>query len=87
MTGIDAQPSSNRRWLEQAGLVGALVLLVAVFGLASDSFFSPRTFASIANQVPDLTVIAVGMTLVLVAGESIFPSGRCWRSAPRRSVC
>ena len=68
MNRVGSEVASSRRWLEQVGLVGALTLLVVVFGMASDSFFSPRTFASIANQVPDLTVIAVGMTLVLVAG-------------------
>ena len=62
------EPRTNRRWLEPIGLLGALVLLVMVFAVMSDSFFSARTFASIANQIPDLTMIAVGMTLVLVSG-------------------
>jgi ribose transport system permease protein len=54
--------------LERLGLVGALLLLIGVFGLLSDSFMSTRTLVSIANQIPDLTVIAVGMTLVLISG-------------------
>ena len=52
---------------ERAGLLGALVLLILVFGSFSSSFLSARTLVSIANQIPDLTVIAVGMTLVLIA--------------------
>ena len=32
----------------------------------SDHFFSARTFSTIANQIPGLTVAAVGMTFVLI---------------------
>lgn len=52
---------------QYAGLLGVLVVLVAVFGMASDHFFSRVTFTTLANQVPALTVCAVGMTLVLIA--------------------
>ena len=49
------------------GLVAVLAVLVTVFGLASDHFISRVTFTTLANQIPALTVSAVGMTLVLVA--------------------
>ncbi|MEZ4700769.1 MAG: ABC transporter permease [Rhodothermales bacterium] len=50
-------------------LVGVLILLVAVFGLATDHFFTLRTAQTIANQLPALIVVAVGMTFVLaIAG-------------------
>jgi ribose transport system permease protein len=52
---------------EYVGLVAVLVALVTVFGLASDHFVSRVTFTTLANQLPALTVSAVGMTLVLVA--------------------
>jgi ribose transport system permease protein len=45
-----------------------LLILVALFGLASANFFQWSTLVSIANQIPDLTFIAVGMTLVLIIG-------------------
>ncbi len=48
------------------GLIGVLVLLVATFALISDRFFSSSTFHQIANQVPALAVIAVGMTFVII---------------------
>lgn len=51
-----------------AGLVGVLGILVAVFSLSSKNFFQLATLISIANQIPDLTLVAVGMTLVLVVG-------------------
>ena len=48
------------------GLLAALLLLVGFFSLQSDYFFSALTFTTIANQIPALTVIAVGMTFVLI---------------------
>ena len=53
---------------EFVGLGASLVLLIALFSGLSDHFFSRITFVTIANQIPALTVIAVGLTLVLVAG-------------------
>ena len=57
-----------RSLIQYAGLVGVLVALVTVFALLSENFLQTRTFISIANQIPDLTLIAVGMTLVLIVG-------------------
>lgn len=56
-------------WLVQyGGLSLVLVALVLFFSIQSENFFQRSTFTSIANQIPDLTLIAVGMTLVLVIG-------------------
>ena len=52
---------------DYAGLVVVLAILVALFSLSSEHFFSRLTFTTLANQVPGLTVVAVGMTLVLIA--------------------
>jgi ribose transport system permease protein len=52
---------------EYARLLAVLIGLVALFSGVSDHFFSRVTFTTVANQVPALTVCAVGMTLVLVA--------------------
>lgn len=54
------------RYGESLGLVAVLALLVAIFSFISDSFFSTSTFNQIANQVPALAVIAVGMTFVII---------------------
>ncbi len=48
------------------GLVGVLVGLVLAFGLLGRNFLSAATFHQIANQVPALTVLAVGMTFVIL---------------------
>ena len=55
------------RFADYLGLAAVLMLLVALFSLLSDHFLSRLTFTTLANQIPALTVIAVGMTLVLVA--------------------
>lgn len=48
------------------GLLLALIGLVAFFGVQSDYFLSALTFTTLANQMPALLVIAVGMTFVLI---------------------
>ena len=48
------------------GLLVVLAALILLFGSLSDHFFRFATFRTIANQIPDLLVIAVGMTFVLM---------------------
>ncbi len=48
------------------GMACALALLVVYFGYTTENFFSTATFKTIANQIPDTTIIAVGMTFVLI---------------------
>jgi len=47
-------------------LLGVLVGLVAAFSVATERFFSLATFRTIANQVPEGVIVAVGLTFVLV---------------------
>jgi len=42
--------------------------MIALFGLLSEHFLTAKTFTTIANQIPDLLVMAVGMTFVLIIG-------------------
>ena len=46
----------------------SLLLLILFFSLASDNFFSFVTLKTILNQLPALTIVTVGMTLVLIVG-------------------
>ncbi|MGI9472531.1 MAG: ABC transporter permease, partial [Rubripirellula sp.] len=62
------QSAWYRTIIQYVGLVSVLGVLIAVFGSFSENFLSSATFISIANQIPDLTLIAVGMTFVLVVG-------------------
>lgn len=45
-----------------------LLALVAGFGLVTDHFLTATTLRTVANQVPDVLLVATGMTLVIVAG-------------------
>jgi ribose transport system permease protein len=49
-------------------MLAVLSVLIILFGLLSRHFLTLRTLQSVVNQVPDLMVIATGMTLVLIAG-------------------
>lgn len=46
----------------------ALVFLVAFFAVTADNFLSMGTMAAILTQLPALTVVTIGMTLVLIGG-------------------
>jgi ribose transport system permease protein len=48
------------------GMGLALAGLIVYFGIKADNFFTVTTFRMIANQIPDITIIAVGMTFVLI---------------------
>ncbi len=51
-------------------LLGALLLLVAVFGTAKpDIFFLPSNLLNIANAIALLAVVAVAQTLVILSGQ------------------
>lgn len=65
-------PSRLARWhvaTDYLGLVAALGLLVLVFSLSTQHFFSAATFRTIANQIPAAMLLATGMTFVLIAAE------------------
>ena len=51
---------------EHLGLLSALAGLIILFSFQSEHFLSLITFTTLANQLPTLTVIAVGMTFVLI---------------------
>ena len=51
---------------EENFILAALVLLILYFGLATENFFSVVTLTTILNQLPALTTVTVGMTLVLI---------------------
>lgn len=53
---------------EYLGLLLVLIALFVLFGSLSERFLTLRTFTTVANQVPDLAVISVGMTFVLIVG-------------------
>lgn len=60
---------TSRTAVQYGGLLAALAILIVFFSLGSDSFFQIGTVILIANQIPELTLVAIGMTLVLVIGQ------------------
>ena len=55
-----------RLLLDYVGLSFVLLALILIFGLTTDHFLTLTTFRTIANQIPDAIIIAVGMTFVLI---------------------
>ena len=53
---------------EEIFILFALLLLIAFFGITTDNFFSTATITAIVTQLPPLTVVTIGMTLVLISG-------------------
>jgi ribose transport system permease protein len=48
------------------GMALALAVLLVIFGLVANNFFTLRNFKAILSQIPDTTIVAVGMTFVLI---------------------
>lgn len=77
MPATDAAPAVHREAVPggiagralQHGAAIALVLFLAVFGLAQPSFFSLGNIANIFVQSSVLAILAIGMTFVIVAAE------------------
>ena len=65
--------TTNKKYLdvrafaaEYLGLFFALAALLIIFGVTANNFFTLTTLRTIANQIPDITIVAVGMTFVLI---------------------
>lgn len=51
---------------EILGLLAVLLVLILAFSVVTERFFTLTTLRTIANQVPELVIAAVGLTFVLV---------------------
>ena len=51
---------------ESLGLIAVLGMLIVVFSITGKNFFSGATLKQIANEIPALAVISVGMTFVII---------------------
>ena len=56
------------KYAEENFILVSLILLILFFGFVSDNFFSVVTLTTVLNQLPALTIVTVGMTLVLIVG-------------------
>ncbi len=57
-----------KKLVEYLAMLVIWLALVALFGLLSHNFLSERTFVTSPNRIPALSVVATGMTLVLIIG-------------------
>lgn len=55
-----------RKHAEENFILASLILIILFFGITSENFFSLITLTTILNQLPALTTVTVGMTLVLI---------------------
>ncbi|MEZ6045188.1 MAG: ABC transporter permease [Planctomycetaceae bacterium] len=54
--------------IDYLGLIGVLLLMVLVFSWKTEYFWTMGNLTNIANKIPENTVVAVGMTFVLIIG-------------------
>ena len=57
------------RWVRRYAVYFALLVLVVIFSIESPVFFSLANFLNIGRQTTLVTVIAAGMTFVIISGE------------------
>jgi len=65
---VNRRDRTYRLLLDYVGLSFVLGALILFFGMSTDHFLTLTTFRTIANQIPDAIIIAVGMTFVLIIG-------------------
>ncbi len=68
LRSVPRRIAQSSAFIQYAGMIGVLSLLTILFGSLSENFLRPQTIPLVLNQIPDLIVIAVGMTFVLIIG-------------------
>jgi ribose/xylose/arabinose/galactoside ABC-type transport system permease subunit len=54
--------------ISQLGMILVFVFMVVIFSVLSRSFFTFGNFINIANQTATVSVVAFGMTMVMLSG-------------------
>ncbi len=54
---------------KETSVMFALILLIMIFSVLSDNFFSLPTFSSIASVSTEMGILALGATILMIAGE------------------
>ena len=78
-----AMPLANRVILislREAGVGVALILITLVFAVVAPYFATADNFLRILGQISINTILAVGMTFVILIGGIDLSVGPCWRS-------
>lgn len=58
----------NRDWGTQLSLLGAILLLVIVFSIASPYFFTVKNFVNLGHYMSIIGILAAGCTVALIIG-------------------
>lgn len=71
---VSARQANHRKidlsdWRAEIGVAIALVFLVVVFSFTAPNFFSAENFVTLMQQTSVIAIMAVGMTMVIIAGE------------------
>jgi ribose transport system permease protein len=67
-TGRDLLGRLNLGFLRKYAVVFVLLLLILLFALVSDSFFTMRNFSNMVSQNTYFIIVAIGMSFVLISG-------------------
>jgi ribose transport system permease protein len=57
-----------KRFSQNYTIAYALILLIVVMSLASDSFLKPANLVNLLKQLPSASLVAIGMTFVMIFG-------------------
>jgi ribose transport system permease protein len=68
LTALDYLRRLNMGFLRKYAVVLVLFLLILLFALVSDSFFTLRNFSNIVTQNTYFIIVAIGMSFVLISG-------------------
>lgn len=70
MTVSEAQPRGRKiaRWLLDYGILIAIAVLYAVLAVQTDSFLTVRNQLNILDQAHQIGLLAIGVTIVIIAG-------------------
>ncbi len=63
------------QWVDRVGTLGGLIILLIVFSITAEYFFTFRNWFIIANQVSIYGLMAIAMTFPLIAGGIDLSSG------------
>lgn len=59
---------SKRKWFNELGVLGALVLLCLVISIANPAFYSASNLINLTRQTSYVVIIAIFMTMVIIVG-------------------
>jgi putative multiple sugar transport system permease protein len=69
MNAIDSVRDVLTRNMRQSGIVIAFVVIVAIFAVLHPAFLSPTNLTNIVLQYSYILILAIGMVMIIVAGQ------------------